>query len=95
MNYLGEDQDMKNCGWCDYDLAHRDDVTSSDQLDSQPSPFSISDRVMHRSWGEGTVHRVTPDTVTILFDSMGYHTFDSNLVLADRVIEPIGQAADS
>jgi ATP-dependent DNA helicase RecQ len=91
LNYLGEDLESPTCGWCDYDLAPREPSTpEADPVES--TPFLVGDLVRHRTWGEGTVHRTTGDTVTILFDAMGYHTFDATLVVAEGVIEPLSNA---
>ena len=40
------------------------------------SPFAVNDRV---------VHRVTPDSVTVLFETVGYRTLETEVV-KDRLL---------
>ncbi|MCL5109964.1 MAG: DUF3553 domain-containing protein [Chloroflexi bacterium] len=37
-------------------------------------PLALGDRVTHEEWGEGTVARVSGDTVTVLFRGVGHKT---------------------
>ena len=48
------------------------------------------DAVRHASWGAGLVERVTPDSVTVLFDAVGFKTLDLALVVERGLLEPDG-----
>ena len=50
-------------------------------------PFSVGDRVAHPEWGEGEIHRVTEDSVTVLFEEAGYRTLDAALAAERRLLE--------
>ncbi|MFN8473355.1 MAG: RecQ family ATP-dependent DNA helicase [Anaerolineae bacterium] len=47
--------------------------------------YSLGQRVVHNSWGEGTVQRVSGDVMTVLFETAGYKTL-SLAVLNERGI---------
>ncbi len=55
----------------------------------------MSDRVRHRSWGEGLVTRVEDDLLTVLFDTVGYKTFDAELAEEREILELVGSAETS
>ena len=42
--------------------------------------------MVHRSWGEGLVQRVAGDSIVVLFETVGYKTFDAELVRARRLL---------
>jgi ATP-dependent DNA helicase RecQ len=88
LNYFGEASESDRCERCDNDLrpidSNRpidparpaDPPTSSDGL-----AFAVNQPLQHQSWGRGLVQHVTPDTLVVLFDSVGYKTFDLQLAL--------------
>ena len=45
-------------------------------------------------WGEGIVERATADSLTVLFDAVGFKTFDLALVQERKLIEPVGAAEE-
>ncbi|MDQ3811194.1 MAG: ATP-dependent DNA helicase [Chloroflexota bacterium] len=52
-------------------------------------PFAVHDRVRHASWGEGVVHRLSGDTLTVLFERAGYKTLALDLVLEQGLLERV------
>ncbi|MBC7822837.1 MAG: DUF3553 domain-containing protein, partial [Candidatus Parcubacteria bacterium] len=70
LNYFGEQLDQV-CGHCDNCKAG---ISASD---SGLKPYPISSRVIHKSWGEGTVMRYEADKVVILFEQVGYKTLST------------------
>jgi ATP-dependent DNA helicase RecQ len=86
MNYFGEAYDPAGCQGCDNSLKLR--------IVSRPAPagpFSVGAPVRHASWGDGIVERATADTVTVLFDAVGFKTFDLALVQERNLIVPSAQ----
>jgi ATP-dependent DNA helicase RecQ len=47
------------------------------------APFPLNAAVTHREWGPGTVMRVEPDRITVLFESVGYKTLALAAISAD------------
>jgi ATP-dependent DNA helicase RecQ len=82
LNYFGEEPEWEQCGACDADVLVRH---SGDQ------PFTVNDRVVHVSMGEGIVQRVTADATTVLFGDSGYRTLDTALVLHEKLLRKVGQ----
>ena len=88
MNYFGEAYDPSECQRCDNSLAGR-----STPREVSDGPFSVGAVVRHPTWGEGIVERATADSLTVLFDAVGFKTFDLALVLERKLIEPSDAAA--
>lgn len=65
LNYFGEQQ-QEPCGFCDNCEAG---ITAGNK---GLKPYEINSRVIHKSWGEGTVMRYEDDKVVVLFDQVGY-----------------------
>jgi ATP-dependent DNA helicase RecQ len=80
LNYFGQEQESERCGRCDNDLTSGGAERSSAHEAAGSSLFAINDRVVHGSWGEGLVQRVAGDSITVLFETVGYKTFDTELV---------------
>jgi hypothetical protein len=56
------------------------------------SEFAIHDRVVHVSLGEGVVQRVSGDTLSVLFDKVGYKTLGSDIVQQQHLLRKmVGQ----
>jgi ATP-dependent DNA helicase RecQ len=82
LNYFGEEFSPQHCETCDNDLRSAgeagDGASAADERDRRASaapadiPLALGDRVAHATFGQGTVQRVTPDGVTVLFDDSGY-----------------------
>jgi ATP-dependent DNA helicase RecQ len=83
LNYFGEPYDASACQGCDNSLKPR--------LVPQPrhdGPFSVGQPVRHATWGEGIVQRSTGDSVTVLYDGVGFKTFDLALVQERGLLAP-------
>jgi ATP-dependent DNA helicase RecQ len=87
LNYFGEEYDPANCRLCDNSLSH-----PAGPVERADGPLSVGDAVRHASWGDGLVERVTPDSVTVLFDAVGFKTLDLALVVERGLLEPDGVA---
>jgi ATP-dependent DNA helicase RecQ len=75
LNYFGEAyQDPCNaCDNCEAGRVVQEDVAEM--------PFPLNSQVRHDKWGEGLVMRYEGDTITVLFDDVGYKTLALNLVI--------------
>jgi ATP-dependent DNA helicase RecQ len=80
LNYLGEAYEGP-CGACD-------NCDAGVRSETRIEPFPLESRVRHAKWGEGTVMRYEGDKMTVLFDTEGYKTLDSELVLDSALLEP-------
>ncbi|MFN8483935.1 MAG: RecQ family ATP-dependent DNA helicase [Anaerolineae bacterium] len=91
LNYFGEDHESDRCEMCDNDMAQP--TTQTIQIGKEDANghgnggpgYALGQRVVHTSWGEGTVQRVNGDVVTVLFETAGYKTL-SLAVVAERGI---------
>ena len=82
LNYFGEEYEPERCAMCDGDLlAAGTRVTVEAATKTILSPFEIGDRVAHETWGEGVVQMVADDSLTMLFEEVGYKTLATELVL--------------
>ncbi|HEX6292155.1 MAG TPA: RecQ family ATP-dependent DNA helicase [Herpetosiphonaceae bacterium] len=91
LSYFGEEYQAERCMLCDNDLRPADEqriVVGEEKV--VESRFAAGDAVSHEAWGEGVVQRVDADSLTVLFESVGYK------VLATDVIQERGllQAAE-
>lgn len=84
LNYFGEEPDWERCGACDTDA---DAIPDS----HGEQAFTVNDRVVHVSMGEGVVQRVTADATTVLFEDAGYKTLDTALVLGQKLLRKVEQ----
>ncbi len=89
LNYFGEEPGVDRCELCDNDVLQRagEPVTQGQEA-ALPIPFRVGDRVRHDSWGAGTVQRVTADTVTVLFEEVGYKTLATAIVEERGLLKP-------
>jgi ATP-dependent DNA helicase RecQ len=87
MNYFGEPYDPRQCQMCDNSL--RKPASAGPVTDGA---FAIGGQVRHASWGEGIVERTTPDSVTVLFDAVGFKTLDLTLVEERGLLEAVSPA---
>ncbi|HZS00799.1 MAG TPA: RecQ family zinc-binding domain-containing protein, partial [Chloroflexota bacterium] len=82
LNYFGEEYEAERCGRCDNDLAAPAALVSTPD-----GAFAVNDRVVHAAWGAGVVHRVAGDTLTVLFDEVGYKTLRSDIVQEQALLQ--------
>lgn len=90
LNYFGE-QVGGACGNCDNcDRRGRDgERTPEDEL---AVPFAADQRVVHRDWGPGLLVRADGDTITVLFDEVGYRTLSMRLLLEHDLLAGADEA---
>lgn len=79
LNYFGESFEPP-CEGCDNCAAGRSEASEG--------PFPLHTRVKHPVWGPGTVQHYQGDTITILFDSVGYKQLDVPFVRETGVLTP-------
>jgi ATP-dependent DNA helicase RecQ len=82
LNYFGE-QVGGSCGNCDNCERRGDDDTPDDEL---AVPFAQDQRVVHKAWGSGLLVRADGDTITVLFDEVGYKTLSLRLLLEQDLL---------
>lgn len=82
LNYFGEASDA-TCGHCDNCEAGV--VTVAHQAKGH-EPFPTGAEVTHVRWGAGRVMRYEDDTMTILFESVGYRTLALDVVQAEGLL---------
>lgn len=87
LSYFGE-QVAGPCGNCD-------NCEEGRAAPAGPPPaaarFGPGTRVAHEAWGEGLVVRVEGDTLTVLFDEVGYKTLSLALVAEQDLLRGAGQ----
>ena len=83
LNYFGEDL-PEPCDFCDNCKAG---ITNESETGHQP--FAINSRVVHKSWGEGTVMRYEGDKITVLFETVGYKTLGVSMVLLRGLLKRV------
>ena len=49
--------------------------------------FPVHSQVRHDEWGAGTVGQVEADTITVVFDTVGYKTLGIDLVTERGLLE--------
>ncbi|MBW4489870.1 MAG: RecQ family zinc-binding domain-containing protein [Trichocoleus desertorum ATA4-8-CV12] len=83
LNYFGEDL-SEPCGFCDN---CKSGIPNESETGHQP--FAITSRVVHKSWGEGTVMRYEDDKITVLFETVGYKTLGVRMVLLRGLLKRV------
>ena len=84
LSYFGEPYDPP-CGNCDFCDAHGDAAAPPAEEDL---PFAVGARVRHGQWGEGAVQRYESDSMTVLFDDVGYKTLALSVVAERGLLDP-------
>lgn len=79
LGYFGEEYESP-CNACDNCRGGARPAAAADQ------PFPISSQVQHAAWGPGTVLRYEGPTMTVLFDSAGYKTLDTQVVIEQQLL---------
>jgi ATP-dependent DNA helicase RecQ len=82
LGYFGEAFEPP-CGNCDVCEAGGGEVSSD-----VPDELGVGARVEHPEWGPGTVQAVDGDTLTVVFDSVGYKTLALAVVEERGLLEP-------
>jgi ATP-dependent DNA helicase RecQ len=72
------------CGACDVCRGGGGEVDSD-----VPDELSVGARVAHPEWGEGTVQAADDETLTVVFDTVGYKTLALGVVSERGLLEPI------
>jgi ATP-dependent DNA helicase RecQ len=83
LNYFGE-QVGGACGNCDN--CERIGAAGATE-DDLAVPFASDTRVVHRQWGAGLLVRADGDTITVLFDEVGYRTLSLRLLLEQDLLD--------
>jgi ATP-dependent DNA helicase RecQ len=52
-------------------------------------PFAVNSQVAHAAWGVGTVMRYEGDTMTVLFDTTGYKTLATEVVVEQDLLRSV------
>ena len=84
LSYFGEPYDPP-CGNCDYCDAHGNGTAPPAAEDV---PFAVGARVRHEQWGEGAVQRYESESMTVLFDDVGYKTLARSVVDERGLLTP-------
>ncbi len=92
LNYFGEAYEQGMCEMCDSDLllGANNWIPVEYATVKIPVPFAIGDNVVHHEWGKGTVQRVESDSITILFESVGYKQLANEIVVERDLLQPAG-----
>ncbi len=85
LNYFGE-QIGGACGNCDNCRKAGDHGATGDEL---VVPFAQDQRVVHREWGEGLLVRTDGETITVLFDDVGYKTLSLRLLMEHDLLRAV------
>lgn len=89
LNYFGE-QVGGSCGHCDNcDRRGEDGAKTSE--DDLAVPFAADQRVVHKAWGPGLLVRADGDTITVLFDDVGYKTLSLRILLEQDLLDAAPQ----
>lgn len=81
LNYFGG-QRTEPCGYCDTCDAG---LSSEHETDHR---FPLNSRVVHESWGTGTVLRYEEDEMVVLFDGTGYKRLAVDIVTDRGLLRP-------
>ncbi|HEV2073493.1 MAG TPA: ATP-dependent DNA helicase RecQ [Thermomicrobiales bacterium] len=83
LNYFGDPYEGP-CNNCD-----RCRENPEEAAHSEDRPYPLQSKVMHTSWGEGTVMHYEDDRIVVLFGDAGYRTLSLNLVQENNLLEPL------
>ncbi len=86
LGYFGEPFEPP-CDNCDRCLAG--DVERAAATNDAGAAFAVHDRVLHATFGAGTVTGLDGGRLTIAFEGVGYRTFDPETVTEGRLLVPI------
>jgi ATP-dependent DNA helicase RecQ len=80
LSYFGEHY-AGPCGNCDNDLAGRTAPPPTEE------PFAVGARVVHPTFGPGQVEHYTANTMTVLFDRVGYKELRTAFMTHNHLLE--------
>lgn len=90
LGYFGQELPLpcENCDRCEH-RARQQAAPSPLPIESseQVAPFSVGQRVSHKTWGEGEIMRLEGDALTVAFGSVGYKTLALSLVLQNALLQ--------
>ncbi|GGK04542.1 ATP-dependent DNA helicase RecQ [Pilimelia anulata] len=86
LGYFGE-QRAQRCGTCDTCLTGLA-ARTEEAAEPMPHPYAVDGLVDHQQWGRGTVMRVEPDRITVLFASAGYKTLAVTALVEQSLLTP-------
>lgn len=89
LNYFGE-QVGGSCGHCD-NCDRRGEDGAKTAEDELAVPFAADQRVVHKAWGPGLLVRADGDTITVLFDDVGYKTLSLRILLEQDLLDAAPQ----
>jgi hypothetical protein len=93
MNYFGEAYDDQGCTMCDNSLRRSAEGWIASDAPEADGPFAVGVGVRHPNRGDGIVERVARDSITGLFDAVGFKMLDLAAVLERGVLEPVADRA--
>lgn len=56
------------------------------------APFAPGSRVAHAAFGEGEVERYDGDSMTVVFDEVGYKTLLTDFVISSKALQPLTES---
>jgi ATP-dependent DNA helicase RecQ len=91
LSYLGEVFDPAACAMCDVSVGPAGAPTAAvAQAPPGDGRLAPGQRVDHRTWGRGTVHRLAARAVMVLFDAAGYRTLALPGAVDQGLLRPAG-----
>jgi ATP-dependent DNA helicase RecQ len=91
LTYFGDTYERQHCDACDNDILHPPALApDSAEATARDQPFAPQAHVAHAAFGPGTVQRVDGDTLTVLFDAVGYKTLSTALVQEQGLLKTEG-----
>lgn len=88
LSYFGEAY-AAPCGACDVCLAG-----VATEAPAADGPFPVNSAVTHTAWGAGQVMRYEGETMTVLFDTVGYRTLAVDLVVESGLLRTVDRSND-
>ena len=85
LNYFGEATDSfcGHCDTCDSGLSRK----RADSKAEENVPYAVNGKVVHKKFGAGVVMRYEGDKVVILFDTEGYKSLVTEVVVREALVE--------